>query len=888
MPDNKELINWGNLQEFAEESKKYSDKKAAESTAASQAEINKVNAKAEKAQSDIDSYKTESNTKFALKTELAATNENVSQNASDIQTANERIDQIISLPEGSTALDAEVIDIRIGADKKKYNTAGEAVRGQISDLKSDLIYTKSVLSENIDRDITISKKNVWNREAVALTTTEYAFKTYRGYAYYCNIPKYLRGFVLNLIVNGGAGTVNVDVTVSVIDKDTKQAYVSVSDSIAVSFVDNTGYIKNKTIKVDKICNLPETAYIQIEVNNPFTLYVKSGDVAPSKVTDLLITSDDNYNTLYFITTDGGRADSNTHGYLCDFSVLEGTISDVNKNVVNNRINALENSFKPNNVCTKLFNQNFDLTKTTYAMKDYRGYGYLINIPKSYIGGWVNLIVTPTKTFSEDYTKDVDVRISIRDKDTKKVIFEHQKSIQVVFEATDGVGKIANTDMLLEAPITGLPEQAYFCVDVPIGYCLNVSYDSSADKFSGLAALNGSYKNLYISNAEKYISSNAIYQYACDFGVYDLQYESNIENVEKTNLYTLQDAFMHWSDGEKFPVAFYGDSTTDGYRTTGHVGNSLGTDHTSQYYYTSVLQSHLRKETGNDTLRIYNAGFSGKTAAWALENFDLVFGPETPYSDTKMIGISFGINDGVSTETKYKAFKNNVIAICEKCFEKGIQPFLLTSQAGAENGVIGRYESRIISYANRAKFEIAKELNLEIIDVSTITANFMNYSNQPLKTILYDFCHFGDYGHKFEGGMFFKHFVPRVITIKDECKIGFETQGIKSDLFWGDTSNAIQMQMLTDVYNGFKTKTNVTDNESDIVVMDAWVFIDGKKPLTLKTYCGNANTLKCIVDDMITNITNSEQTISELDLGLHHIVIMSGTSPSIDFYGCKLI
>lgn len=153
MPDNKELINWGNLQEFAEESKKYSDKKAAESTAASQAEINKVNAKAEKAQSDIDSYKTESYTKFALKTELAATNENVSQNASDIQTANERIDQIISLPEGSTALDAEVIDIRIGADKKKYNTAGEAVRGQISDLKSDLdVLSAKLYAENFEFD----------------------------------------------------------------------------------------------------------------------------------------------------------------------------------------------------------------------------------------------------------------------------------------------------------------------------------------------------------------------------------------------------------------------------------------------------------------------------------------------------------------------------------------------------------------------------------------------------------------------------------------------------------------------------------------------------------------------------------------------------------------
>ncbi|WP_303800032.1 hypothetical protein, partial [Ruminococcus flavefaciens] len=179
MPDNKELINWGNLQEFAEESKKYSDKKAAESTAASQAEINKVNAKAEKAQSDIDSYKTESNTKFALKTELAATNENVSQNASDIQTANERIDQIISLPEGSTALDAEVIDIRIGVDKKKYNTAGEAVRGQISDLKSDLnaIHTKleyaKIPSKYIDLDGNIMANDDFSiSETIEITKTK--------------------------------------------------------------------------------------------------------------------------------------------------------------------------------------------------------------------------------------------------------------------------------------------------------------------------------------------------------------------------------------------------------------------------------------------------------------------------------------------------------------------------------------------------------------------------------------------------------------------------------------------------------------------------------------------------------------------------------------------
>lgn len=179
MPDNKELVNWGNLQEFAEESKKYSDKKASESTAASQTEINKVNAKAEKAQSDIDSYKTESNTKFALKTELAATNENVSQNASDIQTANERINQIIALPEGSTVSEARLEDICVKEDGTKAASPGAAVREQIAevkgeitktnnevtDLKSDLVNYINMTENNLLSDATWKYGYYWEGDA---------------------------------------------------------------------------------------------------------------------------------------------------------------------------------------------------------------------------------------------------------------------------------------------------------------------------------------------------------------------------------------------------------------------------------------------------------------------------------------------------------------------------------------------------------------------------------------------------------------------------------------------------------------------------------------------------------------------------------------------------
>ena len=49
-----------------------------------------------------------------------------------------RMDTFTSLPAGSTSGDAELKDIRVGADGITYDTAGNAVRGQIGELKSDL------------------------------------------------------------------------------------------------------------------------------------------------------------------------------------------------------------------------------------------------------------------------------------------------------------------------------------------------------------------------------------------------------------------------------------------------------------------------------------------------------------------------------------------------------------------------------------------------------------------------------------------------------------------------------------------------------------------------------------------------------------------------------
>lgn len=368
-----------------------------------------------------------------------------------------------------------------------------------------------------------------------------------------------------------------------------------------------------------------------------------------------------------------------------------------------------------------------------------------------------------------------------------------------------------------------------------------------------------------------------------------------DNSEKTNnyerIYSMNDAWAAWMNNEKFPIAFYGDSTFDGVNTTGWVANTLGVDSTSPNTFSKKLEEKLRLETGNNILRIYNAGFSGQKALWASKNMDNEFGPGTAYEDVKMIGLGFGINDRLdySNVKEYRAgFRKAIIDMIKWCFSKRIQPFLLTTQAAISPGVGEPYETdypmrtaqHIETVANEVKRDLANEYQLELIDVNLFTEKFLLYSSHSAKAIIADKLHFSNLGHNYEMGLFFAFFNPFTLFVDKYKQIDYMSQSLVK----GIPENLLTMpETITDKFKVFANYTK--GNTADTLILKTHIFIDTNKKMTLKAYKTDQSSLTYVkVNGVTTTLNTLEKSITQLDLGLHTLEVWTGISNKVDFKG----
>ena len=405
---------------------------------------------------------------------------------------------------------------------------------------------------------------------------------------------------------------------------------------------------------------------------------------------------------------------------------------------------------------------------------------------------------------------------------------------------------------------------------------------------------------YVNKTELNEALDGIQTGNVDLSEYQKIEDENLKTTDKTivgainelvpkNLYTFLDAYVQWCKGEKFPIAFYGDSTIDGYNTTGYVGNSLGVDSTSPNTFCKVLEDLLKEECENVNLRIYNAGFTGKTLSWGVDNFEAEFGDGTAYSDVKMIGIGFGINDRLSFSTllEYKNYvKEKVEILIDKCYKKGIQPFLITTQATNECGVQSDLTNFVLrdSYsinigANEVKRELAKKYNIPLIDINKYTEKYLINSKENIDVILPDRLHFSDIGHKYEAGVIFAHLVPRVMMVKnkEEKLITYSSQNLKK---------AVPEDKLS--YGGVYSKIYAQydkGNTEDATIMDCYVFIEDKPSNLVSIKEGILNNITYVSIDGVVHDCPLEVTdLLELDLGLHHLVAKTGENNMVDFTG----
>ena len=260
------------------------------------------------------------------------------------------------------------------------------------------------------------------------------------------------------------------------------------------------------------------------------------------------------------------------------------------------------------------------------------------------------------------------------------------------------------------------------------------------------------------------------------------------------LLTLHRIYAEWLAGRGCPIAFYGDSTTDGATTTGHaasVANGLTwsstvTINASPNSYPNVLKTWCAKNA--PAAKIYNAGFDSTSLRDDTGSYGDEFGNKffhrvffgyptynnVDFRDVKAIALSWGTSDSINlndVNTIISSYEWKMELLIVECFERGIQPIinhpvLNTQRRGSL--VNGRDNDESISIVQSINERLAKKYNLEVISLHDALYNYVNDNDgrdgDYLKVLAVDGVHPNDMGHRQIAGWMYSRINPLVKTV----------------------------------------------------------------------------------------------------------------------------
>lgn len=320
------------------------------------------------------------------------------------------------------------------------------------------------------------------------------------------------------------------------------------------------------------------------------------------------------------------------------------------------------------------------------------------------------------------------------------------------------------------------------------------------------------------------------------------------------------------------IVTLGDSTTDGYRTSGYSGNTLENLTSKPKTYTEILNGIINGQKGYGfNHKFYNRGFSGKTIAWLKDNLDAVLAPITEKIDYAII--SMGINDSVYQKANIQPFEENHIDIVKRLISKGIKPILMSTQAQFEN--YNRFGSKINSIADNIKKDLANELGIPFIDYNAGTRNILNNSEYSVKALIPDMCHFGDLGHQKSAEFLANQLIHRVEEVVVGDKIGYQNNRVVSDLNYSDYLSDVEKEVkfLPSKVDGFDLEGHF--NGAQKTMFEVLVYVN--KPVVVKYFGENVS--------VSSNGANLDDG-ARLDVGLYKISVKNTPNQPSSFRGLK--